>query len=48
MDEEIKINDKLKKKLKMMKFSLLPCGLKYTQFFFNMLPLIREKELYSC
>ena len=29
MDEENQINDKLK----IMKFSLLPCGLKHTQFF---------------
>ena len=34
MDEEMKINDKLK----IMRFSLLPCGLKHTPFFYKGLP----------
>jgi hypothetical protein len=35
MDEENQINDKIENKLKIMKFSLLPCGIKQTQFFLN-------------
>ena len=36
MDEENQINDKLK----IMKFPLLPCGLKHTQFYFCSLFII--------